>query len=86
MAFIWDCWRDELCGFVADICFDFDELEIEEEDEDEELKGDYFCPLCSEDFDLVGLCCHVEEEHPVEAKSGVLVLLFFFFFVIEVLG
>ncbi|KAL5791886.1 hypothetical protein ACOSP7_000480 [Xanthoceras sorbifolium] len=50
-----------------DICIDFEDIE----DDDEELKGDYFCPFCAEDFDLVGLCCHIEEEHPIEAKSGI---------------
>lgn len=46
------------------------------------MKGEYEypCPFCSEDFDLVGLCCHIDEEHPVEAKSGV---IFFFFFGLE---
>ncbi|CAN1281348.1 Protein DEHYDRATION-INDUCED 19 homolog 7 [Linum perenne] len=23
------------------------------------------CPFCAEDFDVLGLCCHVDEEHPV---------------------
>ncbi|KAK3194192.1 hypothetical protein Dsin_025502 [Dipteronia sinensis] len=50
-----------------DICIDFEDIE----DDDEELRGDFFCPLCSEDFDLVGLCCHIEEDHPIEAKSGI---------------
>jgi len=69
---------------LADICIDFEDIE----DDEEELKGDYFCPICSEEFDLVGLCCHIEEEHPLEAKSGVFILLIifiiyylFFFFV-----
>ncbi|KAF3436499.1 hypothetical protein FNV43_RR23591 [Rhamnella rubrinervis] len=48
-----------------DFCIDFEEF-----DEDDDLKVEYPCPFCSEDFDLVGLCCHVDEEHP-EARSGV---------------
>jgi len=28
-------------------------------------------PFCVEDFDIVGLCCYINEEHPVEAKHGV---------------
>lgn len=45
------------------------------------MKGEYEypCPFCSEDFDLVGLCCHIDEEHPVEAKSGVIFFFFVFF-------
>jgi hypothetical protein len=27
--------------------------------------------FCSDYFDIVGLCCHIDEEHPVEAKNGV---------------
>ncbi|KAL5661962.1 hypothetical protein ACJX0J_029087, partial [Zea mays] len=30
----------------------------------------YNCPFCGEDFDFVGLCCHIDDEHAVEAKSG----------------
>lgn len=29
------------------------------------------CPFCADDFDIVGLCCHIDEEHQVEAKNGV---------------
>ena len=45
------------------------------------MKGEYEypCPFCSEDFDLVGLCCHIDEEHPVEAKSGVINFFFCLF-------
>ncbi|XWS14147.1 hypothetical protein CRYUN_Cryun36dG0098600 [Craigia yunnanensis] len=43
----------------------------EEVDGDEDFKGEFLCPFCSEDFDIVGLCCHIDEEHPVEAKNGV---------------
>ncbi|KAK1277847.1 hypothetical protein QJS04_geneDACA007152 [Acorus gramineus] len=37
---------------------------------DEDSLTEYVCPFCSEDFDIVGLCCHVDEDHPVEAKNG----------------
>ncbi|PQQ16592.1 protein DEHYDRATION-INDUCED 19 homolog 4-like [Prunus yedoensis var. nudiflora] len=43
----------------------------EETDGDDELKAEFLCPFCAEDFDVVGLCCHIDEEHPVEAKNGV---------------
>lgn len=29
------------------------------------------CPFCAEDYDVVGLCCHIDEEHTIEAKNGV---------------
>lgn len=50
----------------SDLCFDLEEVEG-----DDELKAEYPCPFCPEDFDLVGLCCHIDEEHPIEANSGV---------------
>ena len=50
----------------ADLCIDFEEIE-----EDDELKTEYPCPYCSEDFDLLGLCCHIDEEHHLEANYGV---------------
>uniref|UniRef100_A0A1J3F7R8 Protein DEHYDRATION-INDUCED 19-like protein 7 n=1 Tax=Noccaea caerulescens TaxID=107243 RepID=A0A1J3F7R8_NOCCA len=38
---------------------------------EDELKAEYICPFCADEFDIVGLCCHIDEEHPVEAKNGV---------------
>ncbi|XP_039050388.1 protein DEHYDRATION-INDUCED 19 homolog 4-like [Hibiscus syriacus] len=43
----------------------------EEIEGDEDLKAQVLCPFCAEDFDTVGLCCHIDEEHPVEIKNGV---------------
>ncbi|XVE82222.1 hypothetical protein DITRI_Ditri15bG0130400 [Diplodiscus trichospermus] len=43
----------------------------EEVDGDEDFKAEFLCPFCAEDFDIVGLCCHIDEEHPVEAQNGV---------------
>lgn len=43
----------------------------EEYEGEEEQKSEYLCPFCSEDFDVVGLCCHIDEEHAIEAKNGV---------------
>lgn len=63
-------YQSTLKSQFADFCIDFEDIE---EDDYEEMKGEYEypCPFCSEDFDLVGLCCHIDEEHPVEARSGV---------------
>ncbi|KAI5650878.1 hypothetical protein M9H77_36883 [Catharanthus roseus] len=38
---------------------------------EEELRPEFLCPFCAENFDIVGLCCHIDEEHAVEAKNGV---------------
>lgn len=50
-----------------DLCLGFEDGEGGEDD----LRAEFACPFCDDDFDIVGLCCHVEEEHPVEAKNGV---------------
>ncbi|CAH1425071.1 unnamed protein product [Lactuca virosa] len=41
------------------------------EETDDEPRPEYLCPFCAEDFDIVGLCCHIDEEHTVQAKNGV---------------
>eukprot|EP00268_Persea_americana_P001199 TRINITY_DN103642_c2_g1_i1.p1 TRINITY_DN103642_c2_g1~~TRINITY_DN103642_c2_g1_i1.p1 ORF type:complete len:218 (+),score=34.04 TRINITY_DN103642_c2_g1_i1:409-1062(+) len=46
-------------------------LGFEEMDVDEEHRAEFPCPFCTEDFDIVGLCCHIDEEHPTESKNGV---------------
>ncbi|XP_057509040.1 protein DEHYDRATION-INDUCED 19 homolog 4-like [Actinidia eriantha] len=47
-------------------------IDIEEESEDEDdLKPEYVCPFCLDDFDLVGFCCHIDDAHPIDAKSGI---------------
>lgn len=43
---------------------------FEEIDEDD-IREEFSCPFCSEYFDIVGLCCHMDDEHPMEAKNGV---------------
>ncbi|KAI4344823.1 hypothetical protein L6164_012011 [Bauhinia variegata] len=43
----------------------------EEMDGVDDLRSEFLCPFCAEDYDVVGLCCHIDEEHPVEAKTGV---------------
>ncbi|KAK9079529.1 hypothetical protein SSX86_001201 [Deinandra increscens subsp. villosa] len=42
-----------------------------EETDGDERRPEYLCPFCAEDFDIVGLCCHIDEEHTVQAKNGV---------------
>ncbi|XP_038714730.1 protein DEHYDRATION-INDUCED 19 homolog 3-like isoform X5 [Tripterygium wilfordii] len=43
---------------------------FEEIDGDDDVKEEFPCPFCSEYFDIVGLSCHIDDEHPVEAKNG----------------
>ncbi|XP_057792205.1 protein DEHYDRATION-INDUCED 19 homolog 3-like isoform X2 [Salvia miltiorrhiza] len=44
---------------------------FEEIDMDDDIREEYPCPFCSDYFDIVGLCCHIDDEHPIEAKNGV---------------
>lgn len=46
-------------------------LGFEEMDGEDDSRAEFACPFCSEDFDIVGLCCHIDDVHPVEAKNGV---------------
>ncbi|KAI3730072.1 hypothetical protein L6452_18748 [Arctium lappa] len=43
---------------------------VDEFESDEEARPEFLCPFCAEDFDIVGLCCHIDEEHTIEAKNG----------------
>lgn len=55
----------------ADLYLGFEEMDV-----DEEHRAEFPCPFCTEDFDIVGLCCHIDEEHPIESTNGVCVLFF----------
>ena len=49
------------------VCADsFDEI-----DGDDKFGEEFMCPFCGEDFDMVGLCCHMDEDHKREANNGV---------------
>ncbi|GAA0168292.1 hypothetical protein LIER_23042 [Lithospermum erythrorhizon] len=53
-------------GFDAEMLSGFEEIEM-----DDDVREEYSCPFCSEFFDIVGLCCHIDDDHPVEARNGV---------------
>ncbi|XP_075477116.1 protein DEHYDRATION-INDUCED 19 homolog 3-like isoform X1 [Primulina tabacum] len=53
-------------NFDAEMLMGFEELEVEDD-----MREEYICPFCSEYFDIVGLCCHIDDEHPVETNNGV---------------
>ncbi|KAK9161663.1 hypothetical protein Syun_008004 [Stephania yunnanensis] len=44
---------------------------FEEIDAEDDHRTEFPCPFCAEDFDIIGLCCHIDEEHPAEARNGV---------------
>ncbi|CAK7350543.1 unnamed protein product [Dovyalis caffra] len=46
--------------------FNIDDFEVEEE-----VRPDFPCPYCYEDFDIGSLCSHLEDEHSYESKAAV---------------
>lgn len=44
---------------------------FEDIDGDDDIREEFPCPFCSEYFDIIGLCCHIDDEHPAEANNGV---------------
>lgn len=60
--------------FVCEFADPFSEEDMEG---NEELRPEYSCPFCTEDFDMVGLCCHMDESHAAETKNEVCFVLFF---------
>ncbi|KAJ8761438.1 hypothetical protein K2173_001569 [Erythroxylum novogranatense] len=45
-----------------------DRLSIDDFEVDDEVRPDFPCPYCYEDFDIVSLCSHLEDEHSCESK------------------
>ena len=48
-----------------------DRLGIDDVDVEEEVRPDFPCPYCYEDFDIASLCSHLEDEHSCESKVTV---------------
>ncbi|KAL3633352.1 hypothetical protein CASFOL_022879 [Castilleja foliolosa] len=49
----------------------FEKIEFDEDTHDK-----YPCPFSSEYFDIVGFCCHIDDEHPAEAGNGLMFVQF----------
>lgn len=45
-----------------------DRLNIDDFEVEEEVRADFSCPYCYEDFDIASLCSHLEDEHSCESK------------------
>lgn len=54
-------------GIDAEMLIGFEEIDMVDDD----VREEFPCPFCSEYYDIVGLCCHIDDEHAVEAKNGV---------------
>ncbi|XP_010442385.1 PREDICTED: protein DEHYDRATION-INDUCED 19 homolog 7 [Camelina sativa] len=47
------------------------DLSLGDVEGEDDSKAEFMCPFCADEFDIVGLCCHIDVNHPVEAKNGV---------------
>ncbi|XVF25758.1 hypothetical protein REPUB_Repub13aG0241300 [Reevesia pubescens] len=45
-----------------------DRLSIDDFEVEDEVRPDFPCPYCYEDFDIASLCSHLEDEHSCESK------------------
>lgn len=59
-------WTDSVVAQHSGMFMGFEDLEG-----DDDIREEFPCPFCSEYLDIVGLCCHIDEEHPIEARNGV---------------
>ncbi|KAL9669835.1 hypothetical protein QQ045_007385 [Rhodiola kirilowii] len=59
----------QLSQFRSDVSNECEEAYWDEDGE--EIYTEFPCPYCNDDFDLVELCCHIEDVHFGQAKTGV---------------
>ncbi|KAK9089143.1 hypothetical protein Scep_028225 [Stephania cephalantha] len=48
-----------------------DRLSLDDLEVEEEVRPDFPCPYCYEDYDIASLCTHLEDEHSFETKVTV---------------
>ncbi|KAL0398561.1 UNVERIFIED_CONTAM: protein dehydration-induced [Sesamum radiatum] len=46
-----------------------DRINLDDFEIEEEVRPDYPCPYCYEEFDVASLCSHLEDEHSCESKA-----------------
>ncbi|XP_018511673.2 protein DEHYDRATION-INDUCED 19 homolog 6 isoform X2 [Brassica rapa] len=71
-----DSWSDRLASASRRYQLDFlsrsdNFLGFEEAEGEDEFREEYACPFCSDYFDIVSLCCHIDEDHPMDTINGV---------------
>ncbi|KAG2331257.1 hypothetical protein Bca52824_002437 [Brassica carinata] len=65
----------DICGFDSSKKYRLEELikyqsgSCVEEEEDDEMEVDYHCPFGTDDYDLVELCHHIDEDHQLGANN-----------------
>ncbi|KAI7732818.1 hypothetical protein M8C21_014064 [Ambrosia artemisiifolia] len=50
----------------SDMFMGFEDVEM-----DDDMREEFPCPFCTGYFDIVGLCCHIDDEHHLVSKNGV---------------
>ncbi|PWA38298.1 protein DEHYDRATION-INDUCED 19 [Artemisia annua] len=48
-----------------------DRLNVDDFEVEEEIRPDFPCPYCYEDFDIASLCSHLEDEHSCESRATI---------------
>ncbi|KAJ0946622.1 putative drought induced 19 type, zinc-binding protein [Helianthus annuus] len=48
-----------------------DRLNVDDLEAEEEIRPDFPCPYCYEDFDMGSLCSHLEDEHSCESRTTI---------------
>ncbi|KAE9597190.1 putative transcription factor C2H2 family [Lupinus albus] len=48
-----------------------DRLGMDDFEAEEEVRPDFPCPYCYEDFDIASLCSHLEDEHSCESRVSI---------------
>ncbi|CAN8265291.1 unnamed protein product [Cochlearia groenlandica] len=71
-----DSWRERLASASRRYQLDFlsrsdNCLGLEEIEGEDDSKEEYACPFCSEYYDIVSLCGHIDEDHSMNANNGV---------------
>ncbi|KAH9563297.1 hypothetical protein CY35_05G119000 [Sphagnum magellanicum] len=46
-------------------------INLDDVDGDEDMRPEFSCPYCDEDFDITSLCSHLENEHCFESKPAI---------------
>lgn len=46
------------------------QINLDDVDGDEDLRAEFSCPYCYEEFDISALCSHLEEEHCFESRAA----------------
>jgi len=44
---------------------------FEDVEMDDDMREEFPCPFCTGYFDIVGLCCHIDDAHHLVSKNGV---------------